>query len=70
MASPVGYVPSQQGTLVYLVVDGDLDDVLSKVEMAGGQVLLPKASLGDADPGFVSWIADSEGNKVGLYSTR
>ena len=67
---PVGYVPSQQGTLVYLVVDGDLDDALSKVGNAGGQILLPKTSLGEADPGFVSWISDSEGNKVGLYSTE
>lgn len=64
----VGYVPSQQGTLVYVVVDGELDKVLSKVEEAGGQVLLPKTSLGDADPGFIAWILDSEQNKVGLYA--
>lgn len=64
-----GYTPSAGGTLVYLVVDGNLDDALGRATIAGGQVLLPKTPLGEQQGGgFVAWIIDSEGNRVGLYS--
>ena len=67
--SQYGYTPSQAGTLVYLVVDGDLDQTLARVEPAGGRVLLPKTALGEgAGSGFIAWVADSEGNRVGLFS--
>ena len=59
-----GYVPSHAGTLVYLNVDAPLDDVLAKVEPAGGNILLPKTSLGEM--GVIAWIEDTEGNRVGL----
>jgi uncharacterized protein len=66
-----GYTPSKQGTLVYLVVDGDLDQALARASAAGGQVLLPKTSLGaESGGGFTAWIADSEGNRVGLFSAE
>ncbi len=64
-----GYSPSGEGTLVYLSAKGDLDAVLARVPAAGGKVLLPKTALGEgAGGGFVGWVLDSEGNKVGLYS--
>lgn len=66
-----GYQPGQTGTLVYLVVDGDLNEAVERVEGAGGQVILPKTPLGGTgDAGFVSWIIDTEGNKVGLFSNE
>lgn len=64
-----GYVPSQQGSLVYLTVgDIDLDEAVGRIEAAGGQVALPKTSLGEN--GFCAWMIDTEGNKVGLYSMK
>lgn len=64
-----GYTPSQQGTMVYLVVESDLNDSLGKVEGAGGQVILPKTPMGESqDAGFTAWIIDTEGNKIGLFS--
>ena len=64
-----GYAPSTEGTLVYLAASGDLNEVLARVPGSGGEVLLPKTPLGDnAGGGFVAWVRDSEGNKVGLYS--
>lgn len=64
-----GYTPSTEGTLVYITAVGDLSLVLARVEDAGGEILLPKTALGDAaGGGFVGWIRDSEGNKVGFYS--
>ena len=64
-----GYAPSGEGTLVYLSASGDLEAVLARVPGAGGEVLLPKTALGEnAGGGYVGWVKDSEGNKVGLYS--
>jgi predicted enzyme related to lactoylglutathione lyase len=62
------YVPSKEGSLVYLVVDY-IDASLAKVEEAGGKILLPKTDLGDMDPGFTAWVEDTEGNRVGLYGS-
>ena len=67
--SQYGYEPSMTGTLVYLALgDSDLNIALGKVEGAGGKVLMPKADMGEN--GFSAWIADTEGNKVGLHSMR
>jgi len=64
-----GYTPSSEGTLVYFTIAGDLDAALARVPDAGGEVLLPKTALGEnAGGGFVGWVRDTEGNKVGLYS--
>jgi predicted enzyme related to lactoylglutathione lyase len=61
-----GYVPSQEGTVVYLNGGENLGTVLDKVEVAGGQVIMPKTDLGEN--GFMAHFADTEGNKVGLHS--
>ncbi len=64
-----GYRPSTEGTLVYFTITGDLDAALARVPGAGGEVLLPKTALGEnAGGGFVGWVRDTEGNKVGFYS--
>ncbi len=61
-----GYVPSQEGTVVYLNGGEDLSVVLGKVEGAGGQVVVPKTDMGEN--GFIAIFVDTEGNKVGLHS--
>lgn len=64
-----GYTPSTEGTLVYITATGDLSLTLSRVAAAGGEVLLPKTALGEnAGGGFVGWVRDTEGNKIGFYS--
>ena len=64
-----GYTPSMAGALVYLIVDGSLDDAIERANAGGGQVLLPKTPLGDAQGGgFICWVTDTEGNRVGLYA--
>jgi predicted enzyme related to lactoylglutathione lyase len=60
--------PSDQGTIVYLNCDGDLDGVLARTKAAGGAVLQEVAQL----PGEMGWIAqirDLDGNRVGLHAT-
>lgn len=65
------YAPGQgQGVCVYLVVQGDLNDTLAKVESAGGKVVIPKMSLGEMSPGYTAQFIDSEGNRVGLWSAE
>lgn len=61
-----GHVPSHQGTLVYLNGGDDLSVALSKVEGAGGKVLMPKTQIGEY--GHMAYFEDTEGNKVALHS--
>lgn len=62
-----GNAPSQEGTRVYLSCEGKLDDVLGRVEQAGGKILKSKFSIGK--PGWIAMIQDTEGNIVGLHSS-
>lgn len=63
-----GYEPANKGSLVYLNGGNDLSVVLSKVEQAGGKIILPKTGIGPN--GFMAHFEDSEGNKVGLHSGK
>jgi len=54
--------------LIYLNGGDDLSKVLSKVEKAGGKVLLPKTSIGQN--GSMAHFLDTEGNKVALHSMK
>lgn len=65
------YAPGQgQGVCVYLVVQGDLNATLARVESAGGKVVISKMSLGDMSPGYIAQFIDSEGNRLGLWSAE
>ena len=63
-----GYVPSATGSLIYLNGGEDLSVPLSRVETAGGKVLLPKTSIGAN--GFMGHFLDTEGNRVALHSMK
>jgi predicted enzyme related to lactoylglutathione lyase len=60
--------PTIDGGVIYLNAFGRLSDAVSKVENAGGKVLVPFIDLGKF--GFSSIIVDSEGNKIGLLSNE
>ncbi|HEY9126495.1 MAG TPA: VOC family protein [Acidobacteriaceae bacterium] len=60
--------PSDQGAIVYLNCDGDLDGVLGRTKAYGGTVLQEVAQL----PGEMGWIAqirDLDGNRIGLHAS-
>jgi predicted enzyme related to lactoylglutathione lyase len=61
-----GYEPSSKGALVYLNGGDDLDTMLSRVESAGGKIIVPKTAI--PPHGFMAHFEDSEGNKIGLHS--
>ena len=55
--------------LIYLDCGDDLELPLSKIEDAGGKVLLPKTKNGaNGEFGFIAHFIDSEGNRIGLHS--
>ncbi len=60
------YVPSFNGTTVYLTIVVDISLTLAKVEELGGQVVIPKTALHTG--GFFAQFTDLEGNRVGLMS--
>ncbi len=61
-----GYEPSAKGSIVYLNGGDDLSTPLSKVEKAGGRIMVPKTSIGEN--GFIAHFTDTEGNRVALHS--
>jgi uncharacterized protein len=61
--------PSADGAKIYLNGNPDLANALSKVEHAGGKVVMPKTKISD-DIGFMASFIDSEGNNVALHSNN
>lgn len=61
-----GYVPSADGTVVYIPAVKSLDQVLDRVSRAGGKIAVPKTLLSQ-EVGHFAHIIDSEGNRVGLH---
>ena len=61
-----GFEPSDKGSLIYLNGGDDLSVPLSRIEAAGGKIVLPKTSIGPN--GFMAHFIDTEGNKVALHS--
>ncbi len=66
IASGPGYEPSQAGPLVYLNGGDDLSEALSRVEKAGGKIIVPKTAIGKH--GYMAQFTDTEGNRVALHS--
>lgn len=62
-----GYIPSSSATVVYLNCNPSLNDVLARVEAAGGQIIVPKTDIGEN--GFFAFVLDTEGNRIGLHES-
>ncbi len=61
-----GFEPSDKGSLIYLNGGHDLSTPLSRVESAGGKVIIPKTAMGPNR--FMAQFIDSEGNRVAFHS--
>ena len=64
-----GSVPSDKGPLIYLNGGNDLNNVLNKVEEAGGRIVMPKTLI-SKENGFFAIFIDSQGNKLALHSKK
>ncbi len=60
------FKPSAEGVVIYLNGGDDLSDPLSRVEAAGGKILIPKTDIGEN--GFMAHVLDTEGNRFALHS--
>ncbi len=61
--------PSQEGSLVYLNCQPDLQPVIDRVENAGGKILQQKTKISEEQNlGFWALTIDTEGNNVALHS--
>lgn len=67
IVSGPGCVPSEIGPLLYLNGGEDLNNVLSKVNEAGGRVVMEKTFLSES-AGYFAMFIDSEGNRLALHS--
>jgi len=67
--NPDFYKASENGSLIYLNAQPDLQIVLNKVASAGGAVLKEKTLVSEEQNlGYWALIKDSEGNRVALHS--
>jgi uncharacterized protein len=58
---------STDGPLLYLNANGAMDAILSKVENAGGSIIVPRTQI-SPEHGYFSVIIDSEGNRIAFHS--
>jgi len=57
-----------EGPLIYLNGDPDVQNILNKVEKAGGKILVPKTEI-SKEYGFMAVFVDTEGNRIALHSS-
>jgi uncharacterized protein len=64
------YKPSTDGVLVYFTAhSGDVANELSRVEAAGGKVLMPRTLITE-EIGYYGLFIDSEGNRIAVHSRK
>lgn len=67
---PDFYKAGQQGALIYLNANPDLQNVLDRVEQQQhGEIVVPKTQITE-EHGYMALILDSEGNRIALSSQK
>lgn len=61
--------PSKKGSVVYLNANPDLQTIIQRMEKIGTNIILQKTQI-SPETGFMAFFEDSEGNLVGLHSTK
>jgi len=61
------YRPGGDGVLIYLDGGNDLQDIVNRVEAAGGKIESPKTLINE-EIGYMAVFIDSEGNRLALHS--
>jgi uncharacterized protein len=57
--------PSMDGITVFLNANPVIQNVIDKIEPAGGKIIIPKTKI---QAGYFSIFIDPEGNKIGLHA--
>lgn len=61
--------PGTAGSLLYLNANPDMEGILSRIEAAGGQIVMPRTLI-DEQTGYMAFFTDTEGNRIGLHSSK
>jgi uncharacterized protein len=67
LANGSDYIPTTNGSVIYLNGGDNLQTVLDKVVPNGGKIIVPKTQI-SPEMGFFALFTDTEGNKLGLHS--
>lgn len=67
VVSGEGYIPSLDGSKIFLNAGADLSTVLNRVTDAGGTVVMGKTQI-SPEIGYFAIIDDTEGNRIYLHS--
>lgn len=68
--NPNYYKPSANGTLIYFTSQtDDVNDELSRVETAGGKLIVQKKLITE-EIGYMGAFIDTEGNRVAVHSRK
>jgi uncharacterized protein len=59
--------PSANGPLIYLLVEGRLNEAVEAARKNGGKVLRERQQIGEH--GFRAVVIDSEGNRIALHTS-
>ena len=59
--------PSMDGVVIYLNANPRIDEVINRVESAGGKIVMPKTQI-SPEIGYMAFFIDTEGNKLGLHA--
>jgi predicted enzyme related to lactoylglutathione lyase len=61
------HTPAQNGTIVYLNANPSIQQVIDRIEAAGGKVVMPRTQI-SPEVGYMAFFVDTEGNRVGLHA--
>jgi predicted enzyme related to lactoylglutathione lyase len=61
------HAPGESGALIYLDASPSIDAVISRIQPAGGRLLLEKTQL-PAGHGYIAQFVDTEGNRLALHA--
>jgi uncharacterized protein len=61
------YEPRDNGALIYLNANPDIQTIVDRIEPAGGTVQIPKTQI-SPEIGYMCVFIDSEGNRMALHA--
>ena len=61
------HTPSKDGVVVYLNANPSIQEIIDRIEPAGGQVVMPKTQI-SPEIGYMAFFIDSEQNRLALHA--
>jgi uncharacterized protein len=67
LAQHAMYKPSEDGVVIYLNANPEIQTVIDRIEPAGGKIMIPKTQI-SPEIGYMAFFIDSEGNRMALHA--